>query len=108
MCGVAGIYDTFPETLLFHRTDLKAYIDPKFSQEYLHDEGGPIYKFTMDNVMSSLMDRDVVEIVTEYEYGNLKMALYGRKKKLKDMCDALKNYEMEDFTLLDKLFPKNV
>lgn len=31
--------------------------------------------------MSSLMDRDVVEIVTEYEYGNLKMALYGRKKK---------------------------
>ena len=26
MCGVAGIYDTFPETLLFHRTDLKAYI----------------------------------------------------------------------------------
>ena len=23
MCGVAGIYDTFPETLLFHRTDLK-------------------------------------------------------------------------------------
>ena len=58
--------------------------------------------------MSSLMDRDVVEIVTECEYGNLKMALYSRKKKLKDMCDALKNYEMEDFTLLDKLFPKNV
>ena len=27
---------------------------------------------------------------------------------LKDMCDVLKNYEMEDFTLLDKLFPKNV
>jgi hypothetical protein len=108
MCGVAGIYDTFPKTLLFHRTDLKAYIDPKFSQEYLHDEGGPIYKFTIDNIMSSLMDRDVVEIVTEYEYGNLKMALYGRKKKLKDMCDTLKNYETEDFTLLDKLFPKNV
>jgi hypothetical protein len=31
MCGVAGIYDTFPETLLFHRTDLKAYINPKFN-----------------------------------------------------------------------------
>ena len=32
MCDVSNIYDTFPETLLFHRTDLKSYIDPKFSK----------------------------------------------------------------------------
>ncbi len=35
--------------------------------------------------MGSLIDRNAVEIVTEYEY--LNMALYGRKKKLKEMCD---------------------
>ena len=67
MCSVTGIYDTFPEILLFHRTDLKASIDSKFSQEYLKNEGGAIYKFT-------LIDRNAVEIVTEYEYGNLNMA----------------------------------
>jgi hypothetical protein len=27
----------------------------------------------------------IVEIIEEYEYGNLKMILYGREKKLKDM-----------------------
>ncbi len=106
MCSVTGIYDTFPEILLFHRTDLKAYIDPKFSQKYFHNEGGAIYKFIMDNIMRSLLDRNVVEIVTEYQYGNLNMTLYGSKKKLKEMCDDLKKYEMEDFTLIDKLFPK--
>jgi len=36
------------------------------------------------------------------------MALYGRKKKLKEMCDELKKYEIKDFILIDKLFPKNV
>ena len=41
------IYDTFPEILLFHRTDLKASIDSKFSQEFLQNEEGAIYKFTM-------------------------------------------------------------
>ena len=40
MCSVTGIYDTFPEILLFHRTDLKASIDSKFSQEFLQNEGG--------------------------------------------------------------------
>jgi hypothetical protein len=107
MCSVTGIYDTFPEILLFHRTDLKASIEPKFSQEYLHNEGGAIYKFTMDNVMKSLLDRNAVEIVTEYQYGNLKMILYGSKKRLKEMCDDLKKYEMGDFILIGKLFPKN-
>jgi hypothetical protein len=74
ICNVTGIYDTFPEILLFHRTDLKASIDSKFRQEYLQNEGGAIYKFTMNNVMGSLIDRNAVEIVTEYEYGNLNMA----------------------------------
>ena len=32
----------------------------------------------------------------------------AERKKLKDMCDALKNYETEDLTLLDEHFPKNV
>jgi hypothetical protein len=32
MCSVTGIYDTFPEIILFHRTDLKASIDSKFSR----------------------------------------------------------------------------
>jgi hypothetical protein len=108
MCSVSGIYDTFPETLLFHRTDLKAYIDAKFNQEYLHSKGGTIYKLIMDNVMGCLIHRDAVEIVTEYEYGDLKMILYGSKKKLKDMCDDFKKYEMEDFALLDRLFPKSL
>lgn len=36
------------------------------------------------------------------------MALYSRKKKLKEMCDELKKYEIKDFILIDKLFPKNV
>lgn len=40
ICSVTGIYDTFPEILLFLRTDLKASIDSKFSQEYLQNEGG--------------------------------------------------------------------
>ena len=49
----------------------------------------------------------IVEIVEEYEYGNLTMTLYGRKKKLIDLCDEIKKYEMEDFALIDKLFPNN-
>jgi hypothetical protein len=108
MCSVTGIYDTFPEILFFHRTDLKASIDSKFSQEFLQNERGAIYKFTMNDVMGSLIDRNAVEIVTEFEYWNLNMALYGRKKKLKEMCDELKKYEIKDFILIDKLFPKNV
>lgn len=36
MCDVSGIYETFPETLLFHRTDLKSAIDGKFSQKSSH------------------------------------------------------------------------
>jgi len=32
------------------------------------------------------------------------MALYERKKKLIDMCEELKKYEIEDITLIDKFF----
>ena len=107
MCDVSNIYTTFPEILLFHRTDLKAYIDSKFSKEYIHGKGGGImYKLIMDNVMDCLMDREAVEIVEEYKYGNLNMILYGQKKKLKDLCDEFKKYEIGDSALLDRLLPK--
>ena len=106
MCDVSNIYDTFPETLLFHRTDLKSYIDPKFSKEYLHGKGGIIYKLVMDNVMDCLMNREAIEIVDEYKYGNLNMILYGQKRRLKDLCDEFKKYEIVDSALLDRLLPK--
>ena len=107
MCDVSNIYTTFPEILLFHRTDLKAYIDSKFSKEYIHGKGGGImYNLIMDNVMDCLMDREAVEIVEEYKYGNLNMILYGQKKKLKDLCDEFKKYEIGDSALLDRLLPK--
>jgi hypothetical protein len=107
MCDVSNIYNTFPEILLFHRTDLKAYIDSKISKEYIHGKGGGImYKLIMDNVMDCLMDREAVEIVEEYKYGNLNMILYGQKKKLKDLCDEFKKYEIGDSALLDRLLPK--
>ena len=61
----------------------------------------------MDNVMNCLMKRDAIEIVSEYEYGDFKMILYG-KKKLKDLCDEFKKYETGDLELLDKLLPKRV
>jgi hypothetical protein len=63
MCDMIGIHDTFPETLLFHRTDLKSHADPKLSQEYSHGTRGTLYKIIMDNVMDCLMDRDTVEKV---------------------------------------------
>ncbi|HZL24251.1 MAG TPA: hypothetical protein VFC05_13070 [Nitrososphaeraceae archaeon] len=53
------------------------------------------------------MERDAIEIVSEYEYGDFKMILYG-KKKLKDLCDEFKKYETGDLELLDKLLPKRV
>jgi hypothetical protein len=107
MCDVSGIYETFPETLLFHRTALKSAIDDKFSQKSSHHKEKTIYKLVMDNVMNCLMKRDAIEIVSEYEYGDFKMILYG-KKKLKDLCDEFKKYETGDLELLDKLLPKRV
>ena len=68
MCDVSGIYETFPETLLFHRTDLKSAIDDKFSQQSSHHREKTIYKLVMNNVMNCLMKRDAIEIVSEYEY----------------------------------------
>lgn len=106
MCDVTGIYDIFPEVLLFHRTDLKADIDLKINQENLRNAGGALYKLIMDNAMSTLIERDVIEVVGEYEYGNLKIVLYGRKKKLGDLCNEIKGYKVGDFVLVDKLFPK--
>jgi hypothetical protein len=62
MYDASNIYNSFPETLLFHRTAIKAYIDSKFSKEYLHGKGEEIiYKLIMDNVMDCLMDREIVE-----------------------------------------------
>jgi len=69
--------------------------------------GKTIYKLVMDNGMNCLMERDAIEIVSEYEYGDFKMILYG-KKKLKDLCDEFKKYETGDLELLDKLLPKRV
>jgi hypothetical protein len=108
MCDMIRIYDTFPETLLFHRTDLKSYIDQKLSQEYSHGTPGTLYKIIMDNVMDCLMDRDAVEKVTEYEYGDSMMVLYGRKKILNDLRDEFKKYEMIDYALLNRLLPKRL
>jgi hypothetical protein len=54
MCEKADSYDTFPETELFHRTELKAYIDPKLSQQYLEGQRGTLHKIIMDNVMDCL------------------------------------------------------
>ena len=107
MCDVSGIFETFPETLLFLRTDLKSAIDDKFSQKSFHHKEKTIYKLVMDNVMNCLMERDAIEIVSEYEYGDFKMILYG-KKKLKDLCDEFRKYESGNLELLDKLLPKRV
>jgi hypothetical protein len=69
--------------MLFHRTDHKSYIDYKFRKENIHskEENPPPCKLIMDNVMDSLMDRDTVEIVKEYKYGNLNMLFYRQTKK---------------------------
>ncbi|MBA3749419.1 MAG: hypothetical protein H0X03_00695 [Nitrosopumilus sp.] len=105
MCEMSGIYDTFPETLLFHRNDFKAFIDRKVRHEYSHDKIGRLYKLIMDKIMDCLKARDAVEIVSEYEYGDSKMILYGKKKELKDLCDEFKKYEDGDLALLDRLLP---
>ena len=86
MCEVSNIYNTFPETLLFHRTELKAYIDSKFYKENIHSNGEtPPYKLIMDNVMDCLMNRDAVKIVEEYKYGNLNMVLRTNQKNKRCM-----------------------
>lgn len=56
--------------------------------------------------MDCLMDREAVEIVEEYKYGNLNMILYGQKTWLKDLCDEFKKYEIGDSALLNRLLPK--
>ena len=58
--------------------------------------------------MDCLMDRDAVEKVIEYEYGDSMMVLYGRKKILNDLRDEFKKYEMIDYALLNRLSPKRL
>jgi len=52
------------------------------------------------------MNREAIEIVDEYKYGNLNMILYGQKTWLKDLCDEFKKYEIGDSALLNRLLPK--
>jgi hypothetical protein len=108
MCDVSGIVETFPETLLFHRTDLKSAIDDKFSEKPLHTKRKTMYKLVMDNVMNCLIKRNAVEIITEYEYGEFNMVLYGKTKKLKDLCNKFRNYDDNDLKILEKLLPKEL
>jgi len=56
--------------------------------------------------MDCLMNREAIEIVDEYKYGNLNMILYGQKTWLKDLCDEFKKYEIGDSALLNRLLPK--
>ena len=51
MCDMSGIYDTFPETLLFHRNYFKTFIDRKLKQGCSDDKVGKLYKLIMDKVM---------------------------------------------------------
>ncbi len=108
MCDVSGIVEIFPETLLFHRTDLKFAIDDKFREKPIRPKIKTMYKLVMDNVMNCLIKRDAAEIVTEYEYGDFNMVLYGKKKKLKDLYDKFRNYDNNDLELLDRLLPKRL
>ena len=106
MCEKSDKYDTFPETDLFHRTDFRGYIDSKLSKEYLTGQRGTLYKLIMNAVMDCLKDRDAIEIDTEYEYGDSEMVIYRKKKRLEDLCQEFKKYEMGDSALLDRLLPK--
>ena len=105
MCDMSGIYDTFPETLLFHRNDFKTFIDRKLEQEYSDDKVGRLYKLIMDKVMTRLERRNAVEVVAEYQYGDSKMILYEKKKKLKDLCNEFKKYTEADKSFIDRLLP---
>jgi hypothetical protein len=93
MCELCEKYESFPETELFHRTDLKAYIDNKLSQQYLSGKKS-LYKIIMTNVKKCLIDRDAVEVSYEYEYGDSKMIIYKKKKKLLDVCSEFERYHM--------------
>jgi len=105
MCNMYGIYGTFPETLLFHRNDFKTFIDRKLEQEYSGDKVGRLYKLIMDKVMTRLERKNAVEVVTAYQYGDSKMILYEKKKKLKDLCNEFKKYTEADKSFIDRLLP---
>jgi hypothetical protein len=105
MCEMCDKYETFNDRELFHRTDLKAFIDSKLSQEYLAGKGGTLYELVMTNVMNCLIGRNAVEISNKYPYGDSDMVLYKKSKKLMDLCNEFMKYEMGDSKLLDKLLP---
>ena len=105
MCDMSGIYDTFPETLLFHRNDFKTFIDRKLEQGYSDDKVGRLYKIIMDKVMTRLERRNAVEVVAQYQYGDSKMILYEKKKILKDLCNEFKKYTEADKSFIDRLLP---
>ena len=105
MCDMSGIYDTFPETLLFHRNDFKTFIDRKLEQGYSDDKVGKLYKLIMDKVMTRLEQRNAVEVVAQYRYGDSKMILYEKKKILKYLCNEFKKYTEADKSFIDRLLP---
>jgi hypothetical protein len=106
ICEMCDRYSTFPETELFHKTNLKGYIDENYGQHYLHGKRGTLYKLLMDRIMNCLRDRDAVEIAGNYGYGDSEINVYKPTQKLKDNCEKSKKYEMADMSRLDEFFPK--
>lgn len=107
ICGMCDRYSTFPETELFHKTNLKGYIDENYGQHYLHGRRGSLYKLLMDRIMNCLKDRDAVEIAGNYGYGDSEIIIYKPSQNLKEKCEKSKKYEeMADMSRLDEFFPK--
>jgi hypothetical protein len=104
MCEMSDKYGSFLETELFFRTDLKAYLDEHYGEEYLHGKEGTLYKLLMDKVMNYLLNRHAVEVSKSYPYGESEMKIYKITQKLKNKCKEFK-YEMGDHKLLDELLP---
>lgn len=98
-------YGNFTETELFFHTDLKAYMDDKFGQEYLKGKRGALYKLLMDRVMRCLIDRGVVKIDTNYEYGQSQMVIYKKTELLERHCTEIMRYQMGDQEEFDRLLP---
>jgi hypothetical protein len=107
ICEMSDRYSTFPESELFHKTNLKGFIDENYGQHYLHSKRGTLYKLLMDRIMNCLKDRDTVEIAGNYGYGDSEIIVYKPSQNLKDKCEKSKKYEeMADMSRLDEFFPK--
>lgn len=105
MCDLSEKYGTFLETELFFRTDLKAYLDERYGQQYIQGEENALYKFLMDKVMNCLVNRHAIEVSMRYPYGGFEMVVYKLTQRSKDKCEEFKRYEMGDSILLDRLLP---